>query len=353
MSGPRVARLVVASFGLWFGQAEFAEAWSSAHSCQEHPPIHSASAVRFYVDVNNSIRNPELFKRSEEMGAPLREFLLSLGEMSDKAAAGDNDAKDCALRILEAWANDDALSEVTKDGLVLQTIAFGSLSMSNLKLLSSTKSCSRQLNDIQLWLSRNVHILMNIYKGRFTKHGENNVVFWAAFAALNVGIATEDKELKDWALAVYRRAMANAGSEGYWPSELNRGAKALEYQLFALTPIVMIRVIAERNGSPEIVGNDDDLMRIVAGSVSALTNPSTIEKLAGVPRDHELPGSAKTTITMARAFGCRFPARVNLSPIPAINARDWRIGTDLRQIKCPSGDLFPAPPMICALHGKR
>lgn len=323
--------------------------YNIADRCSEPPaPVQIVSEVEYYRDEKLSIVDQDLAQKNREVTAPLRDYLTNVGQMTDKLVSGRPSspmAIDCAVEWLNAWAEADALHKIAAGGSVLRVIALASLSFADLKILSKASPHDTRVSNVQKWLHElALEVVGDEQRGR-PPGKENNVTFWAALAGYNIGLATKDRHLTDWAIEVYQRALNNTSASGYWKSETNRGAKALEYQLFALTPIILLRMIAENHGNSEIVELDDKLHTIVIASIGALTDRSAIAAEAKSEIESSSPEKFSIIAAALKAYACRFPQQFTEHHVSVGDTRDWRTGSDFTLYQqCPNGDLLPFAP---------
>ncbi|MBI2831447.1 MAG: alginate lyase family protein [Chloroflexi bacterium] len=93
------------------------------------------------------------------------------------------------------------------------------------------------------WLNeRTWHILAR-------DNSANNHQYWIAAQAASVGVLTGDTGLFQWAVAVYKKAVANdIQPDGHLPQETARAELGMFYQNFALEPLVLVAEIATGQG---------------------------------------------------------------------------------------------------------
>jgi poly(beta-D-mannuronate) lyase len=322
-----------------------------AEACPAAPPPQKVvEAVNYYVDARNSVPDPALLRRYLDLTAELRRFLHEVGAMSDRAlAARDGAVRGCALAWLDSCASGGALARAGRDGGVVLTMAAASLSATLVKLLALAESCEPNLARVVGWIDGVVRRVVAQERAGRPPGLENNVTYWTAYAALNLAIAVRDKPLRVWARGVHERALDGLTPAGFLPRELARGEKALEYQLFALTPLVMLRTIGAAAGEDGFALRDEALHRALAAARGAARReaPTRIGEAVLVP-DRALLGYA-TNVTLLRVYACAFPDRAGAVGSPPSAALDWRLGSAFDALACPSPAPLPRPALACGI----
>ena len=108
----------------------------------------------------------------------------------------------------------------------------------------------------------------------------NNHRYYAAVAVAVAGIASQNEELFEWAMDTLRSAVCSAGGDGSLPLEMERGARAREYQMFATGPLVMLAELGASNGIATYEECDGALPRIVAFTLRSIDDPRPVEEHA-------------------------------------------------------------------------
>ena len=68
---------------------------------------------------------------------------------------------------------------------------------------------------------------------------QNNLRAWAGLAVGTVGLATDDQGMVDWGRQSFRVVACAANADGSLPQEMKRADRALSYQIYATSPLVM------------------------------------------------------------------------------------------------------------------
>ena len=98
-----------------------------------------------------------------------------------------------------------------------------------------------------------------------------NLRAWAALAAAATAATTGDPALRYWAAAGASRVLCTASPDGSLPQEMRRGPRALQYQLHAISPLVVTALLLDRQGLPLTDVCDRALDRTVGFALTDLT----------------------------------------------------------------------------------
>jgi poly(beta-D-mannuronate) lyase len=236
--------------------------------------------------------NPKAEKAYEAQTADIRamekEFSALVDRYLDTGHAG---TAACALRWLEAWAQAGALTASTEDhtGKSMRKWALGSIASAYLRLKFSA---SRPLADspeaarrAEEWFARLGEMVIEDWKDApLAKF--NNHEYWAAWAVMATAVALDRRDWFDWALAQYRRAVAQIDAEGYLPNELARETRALHYHNYSLGPLAMIAAFAKANGV-DVRDSAAPMQRLAHRVLSGVDDPRTFEEKTGEAQETE------------------------------------------------------------------
>jgi poly(beta-D-mannuronate) lyase len=117
-------------------------------------------------------------------------------------------------------------------------------------------------------------------------------------------------------LASFQLVACQATAEGALPLELERGRKATEYHLYALSALVMLAELAEANGRAGYGQCDGAIHRSIGFSLAALADPARIMSLAGAAQESADGIVKPSRIAFLEPYLARFPDR-------AVAARNW------------------------------
>jgi Alginate lyase/Right handed beta helix region len=246
---------------------------------------------------------------------PLRSYQKRIVDWANDHLEGQRKGRDraaCVYAWLHRWAAADALRSLpthqarfNRDG-ALASVAIAYLQVSALGLPDESNR-----RTILEWFRRLAEDSRDYYEAtKLARSGNNNHRYWAALGVAAAATALNDRALLEWALQSYRDGVCSATPEGALPLEMERGKRALEYQLFALTPLVALAEFATANGLPayEICGGA--LHSIVSFALAAIDDPSRLEAVAGAPQERPESGEVPATrLVFLEPYLKRFPDR--------------------------------------------
>lgn len=115
--------------------------------------------------------------------------------------------------------------------------------------------------------------------------GNSNHRYWAGAAVGLIAAMLQDKRKFDWSMDVLRSALAAAENDGRLPRELKRGGRALHYQNFALFPLAILAVLADRNEVQPSKAEREKLAAIARFSAGTFVNPARLEGEVGYAQE--------------------------------------------------------------------
>jgi poly(beta-D-mannuronate) lyase len=194
-----------------------------------------------------------------------------LNTVAAQASTNNPDGAACALRWLVAWAEGDALlGKIKKEQAHYERKwVLAGLALSYAKVRPAASRDQRAAIDI--WLQA---IADGVKKHSDTFKGQrNNHYYWEGLAVAATGAVTGNKRDVDWGRKVFADAEVQIADDGTFPLEMNRGARALHYHLFAAAPLVMLESILDVN-SPK-------MKKLMNFCLKAPAAPDMAAKLAG------------------------------------------------------------------------
>jgi poly(beta-D-mannuronate) lyase len=242
-----------------------------ALACSAPPPASiDIDANSYYSDSHHSVIDPVLRARNIANTKPIEDFL---GQVARDANAQGDPA--CALAWLESWAGKKALlgKLSSEQAYYVRKWTLGGMALSYARVQASATPAQRQL--IEGWFKALADATMAHSDAKTGKR--NNHYYWEGLAVTAVGGVTKDPRYLDWGRKVFDHAMGQMAADGSLPAEMERGVKALHYQVFASVPLVMIGSILDLH--------DPRLDRMVAFTVAASADPSGIAKLTGFEQE--------------------------------------------------------------------
>jgi poly(beta-D-mannuronate) lyase len=113
----------------------------------------------------------------------------------------------------------------------------------------------------------------------------NNHSYWSAWSVMATSIATNRRDLFDWAVKEYKVGANQIDAQGFLPNELKRQQRALAYHNYALPPLAMIASFAQVNGVDLRQENNGALKRLGDRVLSGVKDPDEFEKKNGKEQD--------------------------------------------------------------------
>jgi poly(beta-D-mannuronate) lyase len=247
------------------------------------PPVFDIDANRYYTDARSSIIDPVLKARNEAAVKPVNDYLEVVARSAD-AWQRKRDPQDasCALGWLEAWAKQGAMlgKMTTNQSWYTRKWTLGGLALSYARVQSAATPAQRKT--IEDWFRALADVTM--LHADANKGVRNNHYYWEGQAVTAVGAVTGDPRYLAWGRKVFDHAMGQIQADGSLPHEMARAAKALHYHLYAAAPLVMMASIFDVQHPA--------LDRLIRFSADAVSDPATIERMAGVPQERpsRMPG---------------------------------------------------------------
>lgn len=188
---------------------------------------------------------------------------------------------DCALSWLGAWAKTNALGgKVTKPtGYDSRQFQLTNLAMAyNIAMRWRPESANPNAAETKAWLKRLLAEHKATQDYRIGVDKINNHLYWTAFAALNVAIATQDRELFDWGVRATQIGIGKISKAGYLDTETRREQLALNYSAFALDALTLNIWIARGNGVRTLSPYSGNLPALVHNVLAGMYNQEALKK---------------------------------------------------------------------------
>jgi poly(beta-D-mannuronate) lyase len=253
-------------------------------------------------------------------------FALAVMDDAAAALAGDRKAVAALARLLDQWAQADALARIEQptantfyalDRTLLPTIVAFSIIRDDPQVDPEARA------RIQGWLGRLVQLRPPPRAGEMTAQNNHHYLRGSVEAAW--GALVSDDAWFGHGLAAYRDAIAAMRPDGSLPLETRRGARALWYQRHAIASLVVIAEIAARQGV-DLYGyavDGRDLHQALRFLVDAIDVPSRVwpyavvnDRPGGQPdyRQQDLGflvtrGHGRHYMAWAEIYLARFPGR--------------------------------------------
>lgn len=305
----------------------------TAHA-QSCAPVPQASRdldiPRFYGDTKGSVVDPNLQRAHDAAVARLTAWLRQVTQDADKAISRPSDksrgeAARCALDALDAWAREGAYL-----GVMAQAQAeyqrkwdLAGASLAYLKVRRFATADQRQR--IEPWLKAwaDAAHAFQTAPGRT----RNNHLYWLGLAEFAVGIGTDSATHVDRARVIFDEALGHIDADGFLPAELERGARAAFYHVFAVVPLVLMAELAATRGSDWYALQNGALHRLVARATESLASTERIGARAGVAQ--EVPVNPRAG--WLPLYVLRFPNRLP-EPVPQIARQHRWLGGDVSHL---------------------
>jgi hypothetical protein len=218
------------------------------------PPQSEIDASRSYKRRSGSIVDCASMRRREAGNRYLKVFI-------DDVLTASRDAPACAAGMLRNWAEADAMAEIGTEEAVNTSRALGMFTLAG---LSSTYLVAPDVRaaagpegdrEILAWFRRLSARVEEDIVAKRAREDEDNIQYWQGFAVLPTALMTADPALLKQSRATFHAAMRevtekqpNARDDGFLPLELERGDKALNYQFYALHPIIGMATLSQAYG---------------------------------------------------------------------------------------------------------
>jgi poly(beta-D-mannuronate) lyase len=287
-------------------------------SCEAPPPpVTELATGSIYQadDPTKSKIDPEAKKRYDAAIAPLRDFNKKVAQMASRyvnSDGGDGGAAKCTVGWLASWAKGGALTRLItpQAGLSATRIVAGvAFSWMEVGVTASAEDKAA----VDAWLRKLAEATMPLYGNGHNHISLGNHRYWGGLAVGAVAIAVGDKSMFDWAMDSYRLGVCQVDKDGALPIELIRGDRARDYHIHAVAPLVMLAEMGVRNGLDSYDECGGALHRLVKFVLTAIGDPTTIDKLAGAT---QIPlTSLKSRLAWVAVYRSRFPLPVNV-PLP-------------------------------------
>lgn len=270
-------------------------------------------AFDYYADSRKSIPDPERLRAYDQAASPFDRVSHQAENAADfYVSSGSASAAACVVQILEAEAAQQAMtgSMASNQSYYVQNWTLGALAVTFLKVRDSGAGSPAERGRITAWLASLARSTQSYFDQRRARHamdGRNNHLYWAGFAVMSAGIASNDRGLYDWGVSRYRDGVRQIADDGTLPLEMARGQRALHYHLFAAAPLVMMAEFGEANGQDLYAEKHGALHRLVDRCVAGLEDNSWFAQRSAFPQD--TPGTRLTAADVAwlRPYAERFP----------------------------------------------
>ncbi len=197
---------------------------------------------------------------------------------------------DCTLAWLGTWARANALlsTDYNHTGKSMRKWALGSMSGSWLRLKFSNSqplaAHQAEAEVIEKWFARLAEQTVRDWSD-LPLEKINNHSYWAAWSVMATAVATDRRDLFDWAVKEYKVGANQVDDQGFLPNELKRKQRALAYHNYALPPLTMIASFAQANGVDLRAENNSALQRLAQKVLVGSLDPSAFQARSGNKQD--------------------------------------------------------------------
>lgn len=293
-------------------------------ACPTPPPaVRDLDIPRFYGDAEGSRIDPIAAEKHKAAVAPLTAFLRQVVADTDKAVrARDGKAAACPLSWIAAWAKGDAwLGNMgTKQAEYERKWDLGGVALAYVKLKPYASAAQRKM--VEPWLVRFADAAMAFQLDPARQR--NNHLYWLGLGLAATALAADSPRHWDAARRIMHEAAGHIAADGTLPLELGRGARALHYHAFAVTPLIAMAEIAARRGEDWYALGNGALHRLVATTIAGLVEPERFAVITGTVQERP-PGTGVGWLTL---YGQRFPERLP-GQLPGVSDRHRWLGGDV------------------------
>ncbi|RON01994.1 poly(beta-D-mannuronate) lyase [Pseudomonas brassicacearum] len=197
---------------------------------------------------------------------------------------------ECTLNWLTAWAKADALMsrDFNHTGKSMRKWALGSMASAYIRLKFSDShplaTHQQEAQVIEAWFSKMADQVVSDWDN-LPLEQTNNHSYWAAWSVMATSVATNRRDLFDWAVKEYKLGANQVDAQGFLPNELKRQQRALAYHNYALPPLAMIASFAQANGVDLRQENNGALKRLADRVLAGVKDPQTFEQKNGKEQD--------------------------------------------------------------------
>ncbi len=205
------------------------------------PVVVDVPGVGYYTDSTHSVRDQILFERNREALAALDRYLSEIAHMSDAFLRTDAAAGRCTVAWLTAWAQGGALlgePSVSAQARSQRRWSAAAMALSALKVWDVASEGERVV--LRSYVRR---LTQAVQQDAVADRLHNNLLYWAGLVDMASAQLVGDPRLSERAIVICRNAVASLTPQGSLPLEDGRGARAIDYNGFALFPLSVIATI--------------------------------------------------------------------------------------------------------------
>lgn len=241
-------------------------------------------SVGIYVDSKNSVADPQLVQRNNELLQAARDEELALSKaltsLIRAPRARRTDILECLVRHQLRFARDGAFLQ-TEDRRGTGAVRLFSVTpiLSYLALRDAGLMSAEADSAVKQWIS-NLAAKLEQYEQTYVY--SNNISDWTSAGLALAAVALNDHAMLDRAISRVLRSSLAVTPEGVLPQEMARGNAALTYSLFGAQALSVTVAVAQANGrnlltEPEGAG----LMRLFRRMAHVIVEPQAFLRLGG------------------------------------------------------------------------
>jgi poly(beta-D-mannuronate) lyase len=266
----------------------------SPYTCPVLEPVsHDLTMDGFYRtdDPTHSIVDPVRMAAYTRAAEPVKEAGRQIVKAADTyRQTGSRAAAQCVVDRTLALAKADSFTGrmSSQQSYYVQGWIGGAIAIAYLKVEGSGLVKPQQTAVVAPWLMKVGAATRSFYDPRTAKgEAQNNHDYWAGVELAAIGILANDRADFDWGIHTYHVGVGMIRPDGTLPLEMERGARALHYHLYALAPLVMLAEFGAANGM-DLYGVDGGaLHRLVKVCVAGMADPTPFATATGVQQESE------------------------------------------------------------------
>ncbi|TPW27666.1 alginate lyase [Martelella alba] len=206
---------------------------------------------------------------------------LSNAAMINPAIAAENAG--CVIDGIYDWATAGAFSQLDTENAELtypSRLAGVAAAYRQVRPLVTDRAAEK--STIETWLQTNAEAMIRYWNDDAPPRARvSNLRAWAAFAVTEAGLLLDEPDFLDWASDSQSLILDTQLEDGSLPVEMRRGKYALHYQLHALAPLTVSRLLLCQAGH---FASADDIARLRKGvefALDGISDPERIAQIAG------------------------------------------------------------------------
>ena len=227
--------------------------------------------------------------RFTEAVADMRAYRTMLVKAANVAAtdtARAASAAHCAAGYLTEWASAEALTQMETPSAYLQRSSYlTGIALAWLQIRDQIQTPETSAL-VKAWIGALANDTIAYFDSRRDKpSGQNNHIYWAGLAVALSGVVADDCDFYNWGVEKLYFALNQIDDTGLLPLETARGARAREYNMYALGPLSFLALLEKMQGRDIRDENNGAFGRYVHTVLESITDPAFIADLAGAAQN--------------------------------------------------------------------